>query len=220
MMKDRIREVTLLLMVVITVTGCRMAKQSTNLQTHVQEETQENVSEAVAAGHALQQTAQVMQQLQQQQTAKLMMQEGIPAQEAIVNIPIRDLLDLPEGAGYTSRDGRASVNIQKQGDHIIATGHCDSLLRKCLFYEREIYRQQNETDSLKRIISDMQSLQVQNKMTDRTEHATVQSIKEKPPATWYKWLLAGFITGIFISTPLKRLTNKVLTLLKSLYGKE
>lgn len=66
------------------------------------------------------------------------MQEPIPAQEAALTIPFQNLLDLPEGAGYRHRDGRASVDIRRQGDSLTVTGHCDSLMRRCLFYEEEV----------------------------------------------------------------------------------
>ena len=76
------------------------------------------------------------------------MQEPVPAQEATLTIPFQNLLDLPEGAGYRHRDGRASVDIRRQGDSLAVTGHCDSLMRRCLFYEEEVFRRQVREDSL------------------------------------------------------------------------
>ena len=58
---------------------------------------------------------------------------GIPESEAKVDVPIQNLLNLPDGAGYTAKDGQASVSVQRHGDNITVTGKCDSIARQCLF---------------------------------------------------------------------------------------
>lgn len=43
-------------------------------------------------------------------------------------MPISNLHDLPLGAGYTDRWGRATVRLERKGaDTILLTAHCDSL---------------------------------------------------------------------------------------------
>ena len=48
----------------------------------------------------------------------------------------------------------------------------------------------------------------------KAESDAAQSIKEKPPATWYKWLLVGFVGGLLLTSPLKKLKNRILTFIK------
>ena len=141
-------------------------------------------------------------------------EDGIPESEAKVDVPIQNLLNLPDGAGYTAKDGQASVSVQRHGDNITVTGKCDSIARQCLFYEREVFRQRNEVDSLKQVISRMEQTSSRSDETYKAESDAAQSIKEKPPATWYKWLLAGFVGGLLLTSPLKKLKNRILTFLK------
>lgn len=137
-----------------------------------------------------------------------------------MDVPIQNLLNLPDGAEYTAKDGQASVSVQRHGDNIAVTGKCDSIARQCLFYEREVFRQRSEIDSLKRAISQVEQTTVRNEAAEKTEDTVEQTILEKPPATWYKWLLAGMVAGVLISSPLRRAGNKVFTFIKRLYGKE
>lgn len=72
-------------------------------------------------------------ELLQGQTITALTREGIPESEAKVDVPIQNLLNLPDGAGYTAKDGQASVSVQRHGDNITVTGKCDSIARQCLF---------------------------------------------------------------------------------------
>ena len=81
------------------------------------------------------------------------------------------------------------------------------------FYEREVFRQRSEVDSLKRVISGW-NRRATGVMKPKVESDAAQSIKEKPPATWYKWLLVGFVGGLLLTSPLKKLKNRILTFLK------
>jgi len=131
-----------------------------------------------------------------------------------VDVPIQNLLDLPDGAEYTAKDGQASVNVQRHGDNIKVTGKCDSIVRQCLFYEREVFRQRSEIDSLKRTISQVEQTTTRNDAAEKTEDTVEQTIQEKPPATWYKWLVVGFVAGALLTSPLKKLVTKVITFFK------
>lgn len=71
-----------------------------------------------------------------------------------------------------------------------------------------------EVDSLKRVISRMEQTSNRSDETYKVESDAAQSIKEKPPATWYKWLLVGFVGGLLLTSPLKKLKNRILTFLK------
>ena len=159
-------------------------------------------------------TAQRTGELLQGQTITALTREGIPESEAKVDVPIQNLLNLPDGAGYTAKDGQASVSVQRHGDNITVTGKCDSIARQCLFYEREVFRQRSEVDSLKRVISRMEQRASQSDEFYNEDSDAVQNIKEKPPATWYKWLLVGFVASLLLTSPLKKLKNRVLTFIK------
>jgi hypothetical protein len=135
-----------------------------------------------------------------------------------VDVPLQSLLNLPDGAGYTARDGQASVLLQRHGDQITVSGRCDSIARQCRLYEHEVFRQRNELDSLKQVISRLESLSSQKDTTGLTEDSAFQDMKQKSSATWYKWLLAGilagFAAGLRLTSPLRELKNKVLTFIK------
>ena len=91
--------------------------------------------------------------------------ETVPASQASLTIPAQNLIDLPDGAKYGTSDGRATVEVQRQGDTFIATSRCDSVARQCARYERQVYRQQNTIDSLNSAVKTLNSRLAQ--MADR-----------------------------------------------------
>ena len=219
-MKNLIRGVTLILIVaVFCLTGCTAARITKNRQSLTQTEQSKSETATGVAGQRSEQAAQKLEELLQGQTTTITTLEGIPESLATVDVPIQNLLNLPDGAEYTAKDGQASVSVQRNGDNITVTGKCDSIARQCLFYEQEVFRRRSEADSLRETISRMEALQTEKETVDHTEQNLSESVKEKPPA-WYKWLLAGFIAGILASSPLKRITNKVFIFIKRIYGKE
>lgn len=214
-MRNPIRGATLMLiMAVFCLTGYATAKLTKDRQSHTLTGQTKSGTDTGVTGERSDVTARRTGELLQGQTITALAREGIPESEATVDVPIQNLLDLPDGAGYTAKDGQASVSMQRHGDNITVTGKCDSIARQCLFYEREVFRQRNEVDSLKRVISRMEQASSRSDETYKAESDAVQSIREKPPATWYKWLLAGFVGGLLLTSPLKKLKNRVLTFLK------
>ena len=215
MMRNPIRGVTLVLLIaVFCLMGCATAKLTKNLQSHTLTEQTKSGTTTGATGEQSDVTAQRTGELLQGQTITALTQEGIPESEAKVDVPIQNLLNLPDGAGYTAKDGQASVSVQRYGDNITVIGKCDSIARQCLFYEREVFRQRSEVDSLKRVISRMEQTSSRSDEIYKAESDAAQSIKEKPPATWYKWLLVGFVGGLLLTSPLKKLKNRILTFIK------
>ncbi len=185
--------VTLVLLIaVFCLMGCATAKLTKSQQSHTLTEQTKSGTTTGVTGEQSDVTAQRTGELLQGQTITALTREGIPESEAKVDVPIQNLLNLPDGAGYTTKDGQASVSVQRHGDNITVKGKCDSIARQCLFYEREVFRQRNEVDSLKRVISRMEQTSSRSDETYKAESDAAESIKEKPPATWYKWLLAGF----------------------------
>ncbi|MCE2616106.1 MAG: hypothetical protein ACTTKN_06570 [Phocaeicola sp.] len=130
-------------------------------------------------------------------------------------MPLRNLLNLPDGAGYANKEGQASVSVQRHGDDIMVISRCDSIARQCLFYEQAVFRQRSEIDSLEQAISRMEQMRMLNNETYKAESDASQSMTKKSPATKYRWLLAGFLFGLLLKvTPLKKLKNRILTFLK------
>lgn len=215
MMKNLIRGATLALIIaVFCLMGCATVKQSKNQQSHTQTGQQKSETTIGVDGQQYDRNSLKTEEQLQGQTTTITTLEGIPASEATVDVPIRNLLDLPDGAEYTAKGGQASVSVQKRGDNITITGKCDSIARQCLFYEREVFRQRSEIDSLNRTISQVEQTTTRNDATEKTEDTVEQSIQEKPPATWYKWLLVGIAVGALLTSPLKKLVTKVITIFK------
>lgn len=215
MKRNQIRGATLALIIaVFCLMGCATAKLSKNRQSLTQTEQSKSGATTGVAGQQADRNSQKTEELLQEQTTTITTQEGIPASEATVDVPMQNLLNLPDGAEFTAKDGQASVSVQRHGDNITVTGKCDSIARQCLFYEREVFRQRSEIDSLKRTISQVEQTTIRNDVTEKTEDIVDNTIKEKPPATWYKWLLAGFTAGVLLTSPLKKLVTKVITIFK------
>ena len=127
--------------------------------------------------------------------------EGIAAEEVQMTIPTRNLLDLPEGAQYSDRNGRASAAAKRCGGNLIITGRCDSVARLCKIYEATVFRQRSLIDSLEKsngIYKDALAKEQYN-ATARSGTAEQNSIEEYRPSAWHKWLLSGIIIGVALS---------------------
>lgn len=180
-MRNLIRGATLALIIAVFIlTGCATAKLTKNRQSHTLTEQTKSGTTTGVTGEQSDVTAQRTGELLQGQTITALTREGIPESEAKVDVPIQNLLNLPDGAGYTAKDGQASVSVQRHGDNLTVTGKCDSIARQCLFYEREVFRQRSEVDSLKRVISRMEQTASQSDEFYNEDSDAVQNIKEKP----------------------------------------
>lgn len=72
-----------------------------------------------------------------------MVREAVAADTAVLAVAADSVRSLPEGAGYTARSGRASVEVRKRAGGVIEVrGTCDSLERAVAYWaERaEYYR--------------------------------------------------------------------------------
>lgn len=140
--------------------------------------------------------------------------EAIPQESATLDVPILTLRDLPEGAGYTAKDGRAGVELRKEGDNIKITGRCDSISRLYHYYQAFSQEQSRQIDSLQweltwlREWSDRQAAEI-NSLHDQTRNSS-----DKPPETRHWWILAGFVAGLLCAYPLNQLKSKLTTILK------
>ena len=118
----------------------------------------------------------------------------IQAQETI---PMRSLLDLPEGAKYGAKYGRASVEALRQGDNIVLTGRCDSVARQCTVYELQTFRQKSTIDSLNAVVDNLHSRlsQMAFESESNANKSVLESRKDDPPRRNGKWFFAGVVIG-------------------------
>lgn len=140
--------------------------------------------------------------------------EGVAAESAMLTAPIQSLHNLPEGAGYAAREGRAGIEVRRRGDNIEVTGHCDSINRLCLQYQEMSMEQIYRADSLE---LELLWLKEENRV-QTSELNSLQAerakAREKPPARGHWWALAGFAAGLMCSWPARKLKNRIRTLLK------
>ena len=113
--------------------------------------------------------------------------EPVPASEVSLTLNTDSLLDLPAGASYHARSGRANVNVSKGTDPgtIVVYASCDSLQRLVCYYER---------------------LAGEYKASLERQSEEVKEEK-KPPHVWWKILTAlsaGLLAGIVITLKIKR----------------
>ena len=100
----------------------------------------------------------------------------IPPSLATLRVPTDSLRKLPTGAGYTKKNGRATVSLSYRDGHIIASARCDSLEALMFSLEEQLSRAQNRL-------------------------AETEKTKEPPLVpfwTKFKWYSGGILTGIIL----------------------
>lgn len=226
-MKNRIRGVPLLLLafslLLISCGPSRKVAESTEAsaaqvtaQVAVQEEYHDSTALEFQAKTVLQETVDSM-------VFHKVEAEVIPPDSAQTRIPTQSIADLPDGAKFGTQSGRASVELTKQGDDVIVSARCDSVARKCEYYERVVFRQRNEIDSLQNALNSYDNT-VQNWIDRQTENnqtevLTAVSETEKPPSgRFWKGLLLGLVTGIggFYLVDKTTVVSKIVSLIKTL----
>ena len=68
----------------------------------------------------------------------------VAKEEVTLTIPTASLLDLPPLSSFHKRNGRADVEVRREGDSIVVEASCDSLRRLVWWYEAELARVKNE----------------------------------------------------------------------------
>lgn len=106
--------------------------------------------------------------------------------EAKMEIPMQNLLNLPDDAGYHTKNGQATAAVQVRNDTVTIYATCDSLQIMCDYYE-SLYM------NYKRGYDDLQS-------------QCISEIK-KPPNTIrmaFVAFLVGLVTGVSLTIIVKR----------------
>lgn len=216
-MKNRIRGIPLaLLLAVLLMVACGVTKNAASEQAASTQSTSLNTQlEAQgAAVHDVQRHAQEQMQAEQT-TTRQEYSEPVPAESATTTIPTSSLLNLPDGAKFGAQNGRASVEAERQGDEIIVRGKCDSIARRCTYFENSVFRQRILIDSLTARLDEMQAYRARADSLLEAVSAAYHAAEhtEKPPSTWGRWFLLGLLAGGAASAWLTK-TNPLKTIVK------
>ena len=146
--------------------------------------------EAVVRADSLQTAATARQ-------TTLLTYQPVPADSLSMRIPLTSLRDLPAGAGYSQRKGRANLTLRVQHDTLYVNASCDSLQRLVSLYERRdsIYR---------RMLAEYATAQ----RTDERREKMVEKPPNYLPAFFGLLLILG--VGLFCySQPITQLILKI-----------
>lgn len=214
-MKNRIRGIPLvLLLVALLMAACGAIKKSASeeMVSKRQNNRNEQLEAEAAAVHDTNWHAQEQTQTDST-TTRREYAEAVPEERTDMTIPAQNLLNLPDGAKYSAQNGRVSVEAERQGDQIVVRGKCDSIARRCTYFENRVFRQRTLIDSLTARLSEMQVYRARADSLLAVETMVRQAATrtEKPPATWHWWLIAGFLAGGAVSALLTK-TNPLKTI--------
>lgn len=137
------------------------------------------------------------------------MTEGVPEQEATLRVTMDALRNLPNGAKYREESGRTSVEAERRGKNIIIRGKCDSITRRCIFYQNEALERQSAIDSLNSVLTAHREreAELQAEMANMSRVISDFERKRKPPNLWYVWIIIGAIGGSWLSKKLSPVKN-------------
>ena len=128
--------------------------------------------------------------------------EPVAAASASVSASVRSLAELPEGAGYSSRSGRAGVGLARVGDEIVATGSCEGMEREVERLWCESVRESERADSLWRVLEavraqadEMSAAFAREERERRVRREPEIEARSNGVWTVVKWLLTGFASG-------------------------
>lgn len=206
----------MLLLVVLLTAACGAIKNTASEQTVTSQQSSlsAQLEAQAAAVHDVQQHAQ--EQMQAEQTTTLReYAEPVPEESATTTIPTQSLLNLPDGAKYSAQNGRASVEAERQGDKIVVRGRCDSIARRCTYFENRVFRQRVLIDSLTSRLNEMQAYRARADSLLAAVSAAYHAAEhtEKPSSVWFRWLLIGFLAGGAASALLTK-TNPLKAIVK------
>lgn len=102
----------------------------------------------------------------------------VAKEEVTLTIPTASLLDLPPSSSFHKRNGRADVEVRREGDSIVVEASCDSLQRLIQWYETQLSHVKSE-----------------NRMAKETLLAEVKQ-GVNPVKTGIISFIAGFTAGI------------------------
>jgi hypothetical protein len=99
----------------------------------------------------------------------------IPSEKVGLKMSLKDIVQLPSGAGFSNREGRAGLNVTFINDTIFVDAVCDSLMRRLEYYETMLLQAHSETETF---------LEIEKKNNAQTA---------------FKWCFIGVLTGSIIT---------------------
>lgn len=175
-------------------TGCATTRR-TEILTETASNRHEADSAAVTDAGVSRREAVLTEQEHQAVRKLLRTLEPVSASEARMGLKIQNLLDLPEGAGYHVKDGRASVNVERRGDSLEITGGCDSIARQCLYYEETAFRQRQRADSLEAEVYRLEAM-LRHSLSAEVDVAREETVESKKPPNRAGLLALAFLAGV------------------------
>lgn len=125
-----------------------------------------------------------------------MVREAVAADTAVLAVAADSVRSLPEGAGYTARSGRASVEVRRGAGGVIEVrGTCDSLERAVSYWaERaEHYRS---------------ALAARDTMATEEYAEHTKEVRGSPPGWFVKGMAAGVAAVCMVILIVKRKKEK------------
>lgn len=117
----------------------------------------------------------------------------LPPDTVRITIPAARLAELPPGASFHGRSGRASVDISRKGDTLRVYASCDSLQALCHYYERTSAAWQERYEQAEALLE------------EERERRT------SPVTAFYIGFLAGILLSILLYIIIKKAKEKWLT---------
>ena len=112
---------------VLYLTGCASSKKAERQRAEVRTETLDSLLEET----------------------HLKLSVPIPEERAELPVSLADLHRLPEGAGFHTRNGRASAAVSREGDTIRIYATCDSLQARLELYEKKYRESKRDNEELR-----------------------------------------------------------------------
>lgn len=199
---------------ILLMMGCSVTKKST--ESTAQKETRTNTTATVDTSVTRQNEGKTAMNITQSEGLAIysVQAEEIAGASASMEIPIESIGKLPDGSGYTSREGRAAISVTKNGNAITVTGQCDSINRLLRFYREMSFEQCRQLDSLQ--WENSQLIEANTRQASELESVLIEKTdkRDKPPETRHWWALAGFTAGLMLYNPLDKLKTKITTIIK------
>ena len=110
-----------------------------------------------------------------------------------MEIPAARLAELPPGASFHKRSGRASAGVSRKGDTLLVYASCDSLQALCDYYERT-------SAAWRQRYGEMEGL-----------YKEERERRSNPVRTFFAGFAAGIVLSILLYIIIKKAKEKWLT---------
>lgn len=176
--------------------SCAPTKSSVSTETDIRADTVRH--ELRRAQDAAVRTTQAVTNSQSEQISvrRGLQVESIPEQTASVTVTEESLRNLPDGASYTARDGRLTLEARRDGTALLITARSDSMARRIEYYEATSARHSRQVDSLKAQLAEVR--RAYDRLNESSTSLQVQEheVRTRSPARRATWLIVGLTVGM------------------------